>query len=873
MKKFTLFVLILTAFTTNTFAQFGGGGGGFGGGGGNRSGGGFPGMNPQQQQQIPQEEIPRGNAKISGKLIDSTTNKPVEFASVAVYDKNNKVVDGAMTDMNGAFTVKNLAKGTYKVVGSFIGYKNATIAKVDLASNKAEANVGNMMMATDTKILNEVTVTGQASLIEDKVDRLVYNADKDITSRGGTAEDVLRKVPMLTVDMDGNVQMRGSGNIKVLINNKPSSILASNVADAIKQIPADMIKQVEVITSPSAKYDAEGTAGIINIITKKNNLQGLTGFVNGGAGVRGANAFGNINLRKKKIGTALNFGGNSSYNTPSDGSTIRNSSVRGFETVFNQTDKSRNQRLFGNTQLSIDYDPNAKNSMNLTARYGIGNFNTPGTQTSLMKTLAGAVLQDFTQDVKNIRGNHSLDFDFNYTRTFKEQGHELAFLAQHGRNVRVTNFESIRGTTPFSKSNNDGINNETTLQLDYTYPFKKNIFEMGAKYIMRDVSSEFDFFNYDTQIKDYLIQPNRTNNFNYNQDVVAAYSTFTVSLPKKWGIKVGARYENTKITAKFQTSDTPTKIDPYDNIIPSVSISKDFPKNHKFRVSYVQRIQRPSLEFLNPFVNYADPLNISYGNPLLKPELSHNFELNYSTYFKANSINASVFRRFTDNNITSVRSVNEQGITTSTFDNIGKTNFYGGSIFINLQPTKKLRIGGGTNITNNLLSGTIVIPVLQADKTYKNTVVAIQNEGWNANVNFNAAYTFNKGWGAQAFGFMGSRQIQLQGYQGSFRFYNLGVKKDFTNKKGSFNIGLDNPFTKSLKIKSVSSDPTYTSTSVRNIYNRGIRFTINYSFGKMDFNGGSLFKSKKKVSNDDAKAGEGDGAATQQPATGGGRPR
>ena len=870
MKKFTLLVFILMTFMTKTFAQFGGGGGG----GGNRSGGGFPGMNPQQQQQVPQEEIPRGSAKISGKLIDSTTNKPVEFASVAIYDKNNKVVDGAMTDMNGAFTVKNLAKGTYKVVGSFIGYKNATIVKVELINNKSEANIGNLLMSIDTKVLGEVTVTAQGSLIEDKVDRLVYNADKDITSKGGTAEDVLRKVPMLTVDLDGNVQMRGSGNIKVLINNKPSSILASNIADALKQIPADMIKQVEVITSPSAKYDAEGTAGIINIITKKNNLQGLTGFVNAGAGVRGANAFGNINLRKKKIGTALNFGGNSSYNTPSNGSTTRNSSVRGFETVFNQTDKNQVRRTFGNTQLSVDYDINAKNSLNLTARYGIGNFNTTGLQTSLLKTASGNILQNFSQDVTNIRGNYSLDFDFNYTKNFKEQGHELAFLAQHGQNTRVTEFVAIRGDVPFNKSDNDGINRETTLQLDYTYPFKKNIFEMGAKYIIREVTSEFDFFNYNTQLKEYVIQTNRTNNFNYDQDVASVYSTFTVSLPKKWGIKVGARYENTQIKAKFQTSDSPTKIDPYFNIIPSIAISKDFPKNHKVRVNYTQRIQRPSLEFLNPFVNYSDPLNISFGNPLLKPELSHSFELNYSTYFKANSINASVFRRFTDNNITSVRSVNEQGITTSTFDNIGKTNFYGGSIFVNLQPTKKLRIGGGTNFTNNLLSGTIVIPVLQSDKTYKNTIVGIQNDGWNASVNFNASYTFSKGWGAQAFGFMGSRQIQLQGYQGSFRFYNMGVKKDFTNKKGSFNIGLDNPFTRTLKIKSESGDPTYNSSSIRNIYNQGIRFSINYMFGKMDFNGGNIFKSKKKVSNDDAKAGEGDGgAATQQPATGGGRPR
>jgi ferric enterobactin receptor len=679
---------------------------------------------------------------------------------------------------------------------------------------------------------------------------------------------------MLTVDIDGNVQMRGSANIKVLINNKPSSILASNIADALKQIPADMIKQVEVITSPSAKYDAEGTAGIINIITKKNNLQGLTGFVNLGAGLRGANAFGNANLRKKKLGIALNFGGNSGYNTPSSSTTNRSNSVRGVNTFLTQSDENKVVRIMGNSQISIDYDFNAKNSITVSGRYGLGNFNTKGLQSTTLKSAIDMVLLQYEQNVANIRGNNSIDVDFNYTKTFKEQGHEFTILAQHGKNIRTTDFTTLRNNNPFNKSNNDGINTETTLQTDYVYPFKKNIFEIGAKYIARNVSSEYNFFNFDGAENDYVIQTSRTNNFNYDQNVTAAYSTLTISLPKKWGLKMGIRYENTKINAKFQTSDKPTNIAPYENIVPTFTVSKDFPKNHKVRWSYGQRIQRPSMEFLNPFVNYSDPLNISFGNPLLKPELSHNFEMNYSTYFKANSINFSVFRRFTDNNITSVKSVSEQGIVTSTFDNIGKTNYYGTSLFVTLQPTKKLRIGGGTNVTNNLLKGTIVIPTLQTDNSYKNTVVSIANKGWNANVNFNASYTFSKGWGAQAFGFLGSRQIQLQGYQGSYKFHNIGIKKDFTNKKGSFNIGLDNPLTKSMKIKSFSGDPTFTNNSVRNMYNRSIRITITYQFGKMDFNGGNMFKSKKKVSNDDAKAGEGDGgAATQQPATGGGRPR
>ena len=268
MKKHLFFLLLtlgLFAQTPTLIAQFGPPGGGPGGPGG------F-GQDNQRKKEFTgvTEDAPKGNGKIVGILVDSISGKPVEFATVALMNvKTNKPIDGTTSDAKGQFSMNKLAPGDYRLQYSFIGYKNVDSQPFTIAKG-TDLNMGAVKLPADIRTLGEVVVTGQAALIEEKVDRLVFNADKDMTSKGGDASDVLKRVPMLSVDLDGNVSLRGSQNIRVLINNKPSTIVASSVADALKQIPADMIKTVEVITSPSAKYDAEGAAGIINIVTKKN---------------------------------------------------------------------------------------------------------------------------------------------------------------------------------------------------------------------------------------------------------------------------------------------------------------------------------------------------------------------------------------------------------------------------------------------------------------------------------------------------------------------------------------------------------------------------------------------------------------------------
>src|SRR5687768_3136108 len=288
----------------------------------------------------------KGNGKVLGSVTDVETNQPVEYANVALLDPaTQKPVNGAVCDDKGKFVIQKIAPGTYTVTISFIGYETQTIENIKVEDKRDDVNLGTIKLGTSSKILSEVVVQGQKQLIEERVDRTIYNAENDITTKGGDATDVLKRVPMLSVDLDGNVTLRGSQNIKVLINNKPSTIMASSVADALKQIPADEIKSVEVITSPSAKYDAEGTGGIINIITKKNTLQGATLNINSGFGNRGSNLGLNGNYRTGKMGFSLGGWGRANYNIDGSFENSQSTSTNGVQNLNLQSADTRNKGL------------------------------------------------------------------------------------------------------------------------------------------------------------------------------------------------------------------------------------------------------------------------------------------------------------------------------------------------------------------------------------------------------------------------------------------------------------------------------------------------------------------------------------------------
>ncbi|GAB3948255.1 outer membrane beta-barrel family protein [Spirosoma harenae] len=875
--KITLLLLLLTS---TTFAQFGPGGGGPGGG---RPGGfGGPGDFGQKKEKtfIPGTDTdnqPKGNGKVAGILMDSTTNKPVEYATIALIStKTNKPIDGTTADDKGRFSLTKLAPGTYKLQYSFIGYKNRTSSTITIEKG-TDINVGVVNLPPDVRTLTEVNVTGQSNMIEEKVDRLVYNAEKDLTTKGGDAADVMRKVPMLTVDLDGNLTLRGSSNIQVLINNKPSTIVASSVADALRQIPADMIKSVEVITSPSAKYDAEGSGGIINIVTKKTTLQGLTLDVNSGVGNRGANLGLNANYRTGKMGFSLSGFGRAEYNVKGEFENTQTTKTANGNQVTIQNANTLTERLFGNYQLGWDYDIDKNTSLTASVRYGARNSNQ--TQNGLLTTtyLPGAVTPVLNaRDVitKDINGN--VDANVTYTKIYKPQ-QELSVLGLYSLNNRQNNFTAdlLSSTdlhTILSRQRNDNPSNnqESTLQIDYQTPVgQKNLLEFGGKGIIRQVNSDYTYYTAQGTTGEYIVDNTRQNNsLNYQQNILGVYASWTAALPRKYTLKAGARYEYTLLDARFgsEQTGTPISLSNYGNLVPSINISKSLSKGKTLKLAYNRRIQRPGIQFLNPNVNIANPTNISQGNPYLSPELTDNVELSLSLPIKSVYLTAALFARRTNNEITSVRdtasvlvnNVRQTAIRTN-FQNVGYEDTYGINVFGNINLSSKLQINGGfdlmhVNLTNN----------------NANPIYSAANSGWVLGGRLFGTYTIGSGWGIQGGGGMMGRRVQLQGYQGAFAFYNIGFRKDIAQKKGSIGLVAENFLNHPFLVRSESVSPILSQSSVNSFYNAGVKLTFAYKIGKMKFVDS---KRKKSIDNDDVKGGEGGGDNQQQAAPGGGRPR
>ncbi len=806
----------------------------------------------------------KGNTTISGSIVDSSSGQPVEFANVALIDPTtNRPVDGAVCDDKGKFSISKIAEGTYTVSISFIGYETQNIENITVTDKREDLNLGLVKLASSTKILNEVVVEGQKSLIEERVDRTIYNAENDATTKGGDATDVLKRVPMLSVDMDGNVSLRGSQNITVLINNKPSTIMASSIADALKQIPADQIKSVEVITSPSAKYDAEGSGGIINIITKKNTLQGATLNIDAGVGLRGSNLGLNGNYRNKKMGFSLGGFGRSTYNTPGHFENSQLITDSDDNEILNvQTADTRNNGLFGNYTLGWDYDIDKKNSLAASVRFGARNRKSYQDDLYTTNTTSGSNLRNVvTNDV-----NETVDVNLTYTRLYDKPQREFSFLALYSRNNRNNDFQNVtteRNEVPYSegyKNLNDSYNQEITIQADYQTPIGTNqMIEFGGKGIMRTAISDFTYYSDVDGDGIYELSDNTqlSNNLNYDQNILSSYLSYTLTTKSGYSVKAGTRYEYTTINAYTKTEDN-IEIPSYGVMVPSINLSKKL-KEGMVKVAYNRRIQRPSIQYLNPNVQSSNQLNLSQGNPELSPEYTNNYELSYSTFKKGTSINLTSFVRNTTGSIQSVSQNLDDGRILTTYENIGIENAYGVSLFVGIN-LGKLTLNGG---------GDTYYAVLDNKQGTK-------NEGWVISGRAFGSYDLGSGWGVQFFGFARGRRVQLQGTQGAFRMYSLGIKKDLKDKRGSIGIGAENFFTPSMKIKGETNTPTITQSSTNIMQVMSFRVNFSYRIGKMSVDAKPR-RSRKSINNDDLKEGGGDmgggqsdAAPTQQRSGGGG---
>jgi outer membrane receptor protein involved in Fe transport len=821
---------------------------------------------------------PTITGKISGTVVDSLTNKPLEYATISIFRSGGKApITGVITDEKGNFKLNNLAPGKYKISLSFIGYPAKIIDPVVTTLSKPDHNMGTVLLSPGNKTLGQVNVVGQKAVIENKIDKIVYNAEKDLTATGGNASDILRKVPLVSVDINGNVSLRGDQNVKVLINGKPSGAMANNLADVLRSFPADQIKNVEVITSPSAKYDAEGSGGIINIVTKSKNISGVSGSISGGLGTRQNNGNANLSIKQNRLAVNGNFGGN--FTWPQETPTTLHSQSDLQTTDQNSTSRIKRYSYTGSGSLSYDF--NNFNSITSNISFNQGGFKNTGHSVNNIVNPTSTNIYTTDNNAKTVFGG--FDWDAGYTHNFKKEGHELSIDGQWSHSKTTVDYTTLYSAhaayttpSPSQQANNGGVNNEYTAQVDYTLPVNDKIkFEAGGKSIFRIITSNSDFYSQDDSSGDFIFNPATSNDYNYNQDVYAGYSMFTFTLPKGIALQTGARVENTRINGK--ASNANLGLAPFSNsyttFVPSLSAAKTFGAQ-TLKLSYTKRIQRPSLQYLNPFLNQSNFQNQSQGNPNLSPEVSQSLELNYNTYIKSSVINASVYYKRTTDVIESlinpvvvpVQNPVPGGDTVTTvnrttYANVGTNNSVGASFFGSITPIQPLTIRGNINaFTYKPNAGAQFANQQSSNGTY------IQYNAF-----MSGSLTLKGGFTAETYAILNSPRRTIQGKNPSFGFIGFGMKKDILDKKATIGFNTLSPFQNAINFNQQIVSKNLVQTSHTAFPFRSFGITFSYNFGKISVRPENPLNQKKGL-NDDLKTDPGNQMGGQgAPQMGGGR--
>lgn len=785
--------------------------------------------------------------RITGRILDSATHHPIEYATISLFAQDSaKPLNGTTTNDKGVFQLNGLTEGIFMVRIGFIGYADRRVGPLHISEKTPTLLLGDLPIGRKAASLQTVVVTAPSNLVENKIDKMVYNAEKDITSQGGVATDVLKKVPMVSVDVDGNVELQGNANILFLIDGKPSSIFGNNLADALQSIPASQIKSIEVITSPGAKYDAEGTGGIINIILKENKARGVNGNLSLSAGSRLENGSLNLDARKDNIGVHAFFSGNGQLSSRTLNSTDRlsedTSGGTGISDHLVQQGSSDFSRGGYETGLSMDWDLKPRN--NLTASVGYDHFgnrsagylNQEETQTGIP---TGNNISDISSLLNTDNGFHaqSLDWSLRYKKTYAREDKELdlSYDGSYGKNNSYVNqqLSAPQGDSVYSGSNNynTGKDQETNFRLDFTQPLNNGMkLETGARVQIRDITSNSSVYTLDPASSVYVYDSSQSNALNYERRVFAGYASLSKPFGKRLESIAGLRYERTETDASFSGASE-TSIPGYNIFAPSLILSYALPNDQTLKIAYTKRIQRPNYRNLNPFVNTSDPKNISTGNPYLDPEIHHGIELTYSRALgKGASMNMVLFYHRSDHDIQPyvvyepsyrVGDSVYSNVSVTSPVNIGSENDYGSNLY------GSVPIGSKINLRTNLFFFYRYITA--------GNLPGSAGSSFNLRMNMNATYEITNGMTLECFGNFNSPRSELQGHYPSFTSYTLALRKQLWNKKGSLALTATNPFAKNVDQRTEVTGQGLFLNSLREIPFRSVNINFTWKFGKLEF--------------------------------------
>jgi len=730
-----------------------------------------------------------GPGKITGTLIDAATSQPIEYGNVVILRaKDSTMINGGISATSGKFMIDQLPYGRFMVKIQFIGYKTKRIRDVFVNQKNLTVDLGTIQLETSTKSLNAVEVTAQKEMFVNNLDKRVINVDKNLVATGGSAVDVMQNIPSVSVDADGNVALRGNTNVTILIDGKPSSLSGLSSSDILNQIPASAIESVEVVTNPSVKYDPEGTSGIINIVLKKKTNLGLNGIITANAGTKDKyNTSINLNYRYNRLNLFGNW--DTRFNNFNNwGNSHRMTNISGITSYLDQNDKEHNRMQMQNFNLGFDYSLNDRNTLTLSWQHRDMQGNGDGFTKNRYLDSTYSVTRAFDQSTESSRHMLSYDYTMSYKRTFEQKGRELTADFIYSDNSRKNNdnlsqqqLDSIfqpYALPALQQSYSKNKGNSYVGQANYVQPFAQwGRMEVGFKSSVRHQVS-------DNEVNNWLYTSEEWNNaqlnhYTYDEQIHAVYGIFSGQL-MKFKYQVGLRAEQVYTDSKVTLTSDKFNYD-YFSLYPSIHLVQEFGKDQELDLSYSRRVDRPGFRQLNPFIDYEDSLNLSKGNPNLKPQYINSMEFGYQKYWGKTSFTSNIFYKHTADMITRIDSMLNQNVKMTTYMNLQTWQSYGLEIIGATDITKWWKMNANFSYFSTLFSGSEKYNIKKSD-----------NYSWTAKAN--ASFTPQKDLTIQLIGNYNAPQYLAQGKMKDMYTVDFALRKDFFKNRLTANFRISDIF-------------------------------------------------------------------------------
>ncbi len=807
---------------------------------------------------------------VKGVLVDSLTREGEAYATVSVSRKDNpaNILKKAVTDDKGRFNVQLTGTGSYRVTLYSLGRTTVT-RDIDVTKGKREIDLGTLFATDAHTTLKGVEVVMQKPLVKSDIDKIEYDIENDPDSKTNNVLDMLRKVPLVTVDGEESIRLNGNTSFKVYVNGKPNNLMSNNPKEVLKSMPANSIKKIEVITNPGPKYDAEGVGGILNIITVGSGFDGYTVTVNGSGNNRGGGGgfFGTIKAGKLTVSARYNYSYNSSprnYNggtRKTTGETDENSS----DIVYDGSSKGHGNFQYGNIEASYEID-----SLNLvTASFGLwggGNKSDARTTTAATSPLSGANTYSYAQLSRSDGSWYSIEGGIDLQHTFRNVKERLLTFSYKINSNPISSdsfsdYDDMEAAPEWQDfirrmtiQRNDGQQSTTehTFQIDYTTPIAKiHTLETGVKYILRDNKSENDRYTRQTEQTDYTFDENYSSHYNHRNDILAGYVGYGLKL-KKVSARLGMRYEHTFQNVEYKLGRGDDFSKNFDDFVPSASMGYKLTDMQNIRLGYNMRIYRPGIWFLNPYLDDSNPNSISQGNPNLNSEKSHELNLSYNNF--STKLNFSITAGFSftnnrieryaslinDKDIAGVENPTGKNVLYTTYRNIGKTRSANFSGYLSWNITST------TNFYTNVFGG----------YTYYNDGHGQKNSGWNITGFGVLQQSLPCDWRISLGANASTPWITLQGKGSSNLYYNINATKSFMKKRLSISAFASNIFSKYRKRSSFTESLNFRQDTWNKYCQRYFGINVSYRFGELK---ASVKKVERSISNDDVKGGNSNG--------------